>query len=120
LGPGNPSNPAEIRRMLAFRDHFLDKYFGYRRRYVEAVAAIAPERRSLAVASEVARLAFSIVANALCAGIFWLLFAAAIHRAGGFGVWPALFGTLAALPTTFGLMAIRAVVLAFADRRSGA
>jgi hypothetical protein len=106
----------------AFREHFLDKYFGYRRRYVEAIAAIAPERRSLAVASELARLAFSIFGNVLCAAILWLGFAGALARAGGFAVWPAVFVFLAALPTVFGLLALRGFAAALADRhlpRSG-
>jgi len=102
---------------MAFREHFLDKYFGYRRQYVDAIAAIAPNRRSLAVASEIARLAFSIFGNGLCAVILWFLFAGAIGRAGGFGTWPVVFGILALLPTIFGLMAIRSFGLALADRK---
>lgn len=104
--------------MPAFREHFLDKYFGYRRQYVEAVAAIAPQRRSLAVASEIARLAFSAFGNALCAVILWFLFAGSIGRAGGFGVWPAVFALLALAPTVFGILTLRALSLALADRGS--
>jgi hypothetical protein len=99
-----------------FREHFLDKYFGYRRRYVEAIAAIAPERRSLAVTSELARLAFSIFGNALCAAILWLGYAGSLARAGGVGAWPAVFALSAALPTAFGLLALRAFAAALQDR----
>ena len=102
--------------MSAFREHFLDKYFGYRRRYVEAVAAIAPERRGLAVASEIARLAFSVFANALCATILWALLAGSLARPAGSSVWPLVFGLLAALPTFFGVLSIRAIVTALSDR----
>jgi len=102
--------------MLAFREHFLDKYFGYRRRYVEAVSAIAPNRRSLAVAAEIARLAFSIFGSGLCAAILWLLFAGALQRAGA-GVWPVVFGALALLATAFAVLGLRAVAAALADRR---
>lgn len=102
--------------MSPFREHFLDKYFGYRRRYVEAVAAIAPDRRGLAVASEIARLAFSIFASALCATILWALFAGALGRPGAAFVWPIVFGLLAALPTFFGLLSLRAIVIAMSDR----
>lgn len=102
--------------MSPFREHFLDKYFGYRRRYVEAVAAIAPGRRGLAVASEVARLAFAIFANALCATILWALFAGSLVRSGGSFAWPIVFGLLAALPTFFGLLSLRAIVTAMSDR----
>jgi hypothetical protein len=100
-----------------FQEHFLDKYFGYRRRYVEAVAAIAPERRSLAVASELARLGFSVAGNALCAAILWLLCWGSVQRSGGAGVWPIVSGLLALLPTGFGLLAVRAMFAALADRR---
>jgi F0F1-type ATP synthase membrane subunit a len=104
--------------MLAIREHFLDKYFGYRRRYVDAVAALAPNRRPLAVASEIARLAFSIFGNVLCAAILWFLFAGAVGRTGGIGTWPVVFGILALLPTIFGLLAMRSFGLALADRKT--
>ncbi len=102
--------------MSAFQEHFLDKYFGYRRRYVEAVAAIAPERRSLAVASELARLGFSVAGNALCAAIFWLLFRGSVERLGWIAVLPVVFAVLAVLPTAFGLLALRSMFSALADR----
>jgi hypothetical protein len=102
--------------MSAFQEHFLDKYFGYRRRYVEAVAAIAPERRSLAVASELARLGFSVAGNALCAAILWLLFWGAVERSGWLAVLPFVFAALALLPTAFGLLALRSIFSALADR----
>jgi hypothetical protein len=101
----------------AFREHFLDKYFGYRRRYVAAVAEQAPNRRSLAVASEIARLSFSIAGNLLCAAILWLLFAGAVGRFGVVALWPIVFALLAAMPTAFAALALRAIGSAVADRR---
>jgi hypothetical protein len=100
-----------------FRDHFLDKYFAYRRRYVDYIAREAPGRAQLAVLSEIARLAFMIAGNLLCAAIFWVLTAGAAGRAGGFGTWPAVFGCLALLPTGFALLAARGLANAVADRR---
>lgn len=114
---GRLSRDGEGVSVQAFREHFLDKYFGYRRRYVEAVAALAPDRRSLAVASELARLGFSFAGSALCAGILWLLCWGSLARGGGIGVWPVASGLLALLSTVFGLLALRAMGSAFADRR---
>lgn len=103
--------------MSAFREYFLDKYFGYRSLYVAAVAAQAPNRRSLAVAAEIARLSFMIVGNLLCAGILWALVVGAIGRFGFFAPWPIVFALLAAVPTAFASLATRGVGTALADRR---
>ncbi|GAC1561683.1 MAG: hypothetical protein NVS3B17_14500 [Vulcanimicrobiaceae bacterium] len=106
------SNDAPV---SGFREHFLDKYFAYRRRYVEGVAARAPHRRSWAVVSEIARLGFMIVGNVLCAAIFWLLTFAAFGR-GGPGVLSLTFLALAALPTIFAALATRGIATAIAER----
>jgi uncharacterized membrane protein YhdT len=110
----------------AFRTHFLEKYFAYRRRYVAHIESAAPHRARLAIASEIARLGFMILGCALCAAIFWLLTAGAVQRAGGFGVWPAVFALCAFAPTLFaglstgGLAtAVRALRAQRADRRAG-
>jgi len=100
----------------AFADHFLDKYFAYRRRYVDYILQEAPARAQLAVASEVARLTFSIGASGLCAAIFWLLSAGAVERAGGLGLWPAVFVVLALVPTAFAALSLRGLFAALADR----
>ena len=102
--------------MSAFSDHFLDKYFGYRKRYVDYILQEAPARASLAVASEVARLGFSIAGNALCAGIFWLLTVGAAQRE-GLAVWPVVFGLLALVPTAFAGLSLRGLLAAVADGR---
>jgi hypothetical protein len=115
--PGDRPPAAKVGSVSAFQEHFLDKYFGYRRRYVDAVAAIVPQRRSLAVASEIARLSFATFASALCAAILWTLFAGALARAGGIGVWPVVFGLLAVMPTGFGALAVRGIATAIAERR---
>ena len=87
--------------MSAFREHFLDKYFAYRRRYVDHIVREAPERASLAVFSEMARLGFQIAGSTLCAAIFWLLTAGAVARANGLGAWPVVFALCALVPTIF-------------------
>ncbi len=102
--------------MSGFKEHFLDKYFAYRRRYVDYIAREAPERAELAVLSEIARLAFMIAGNFLCAAIFWVLTAGAAARPGGSGPWPILFGGLALLPTAFAALAVRGLAVAVADR----
>jgi hypothetical protein len=99
-----------------FKEHFLDKYFAYRRRYVDYIAREAPARAGLAVLSEIARLAFSVAGNLLCATIFWVLAAGAVARAGGFGVWPVVFGLLALVPTAFACLALGGIVTAVRDR----
>jgi len=99
-----------------FKQHFLDKYFAYRRRYVDYIAREAPERAQLAVLSEIARLGFMIAGNVLCAAIFWVLTAGAAARTGGLGLWPVVFGLLALVPTAFAALAVRGVLSAVADR----
>jgi hypothetical protein len=99
-----------------FREHFIDKYFGYRRRYVDHIVAEAPARARLANLSEIARLGFMIAGNVLCAAIFWLLVVGAFDRAGGLGVWIVVFALLALLPTAFALLAVLGIARAFADR----
>jgi hypothetical protein len=73
------------------RTGFLWRYFSYRRLYVDAILERAPKRATLAVASEVARLAFMVTGCALVGLIFWLLTASAVGRVNGFGVWPVVF-----------------------------
>ncbi len=102
--------------MSGFRDHFIDKYFGYRRRYVDYIVAEAPHRAGLANLSELARLGFMIAGNVLCAAIFWLLVAGAAARGNG-PVWPVVFSLLALLPTSFAVLALRGIVRAAADRK---
>ena len=104
--------------MAGFKEHVLDKYFAYRRRYVEHIEREAPQRASLAVLSELARLGFSIAGNALCALIFWALASGAFGRGGGFGLWPVFFGVLALVPTAFGLLAMAGFAEALVDRRA--
>jgi len=99
-----------------FQEHFLAKYFAYRRPYVEAVSARAPHRRSWAVASEIARLAFVIFGNALCALIFGALAVAAFGRSGGIDVLPLVFFGLTAVPALFAALALRGFAVAVGER----
>jgi hypothetical protein len=98
-----------------FRDHFLDKYFDYRRRYVDYIVAEAPARARLANLSEIARLGFMIAGNVLCACLLWLLVAGAAARPGA-AVLTIVFVLLALMPTAFALLALRGIARAFADR----
>jgi hypothetical protein len=100
----------------AFSEHFIDKYFAYRRRYVDYIRREAPARASLAVLSEIARLGFMITGNAFCALILGALCAGAAERPGGAGLWPALFGALTLVPAAFALLALRGLRDAVADR----
>ena len=101
--------------MSGFRDHFLDKYFAYRRKYVESVTERAPNRREWAVVSEIARLGFMIFGNVLCAIIFWALTVAAFGR-GGIGLLSITILVCALVPTVFAAMAARGIVTAIGER----
>lgn len=103
--------------MMGFREHFLDKYFAYRRRYVAAIAERAPGRVRLAITSEVARLAFVILGAAFCAFIFGLLTFAAFGT-DGFGWRGIAFGSCAASALTFASLALRGLLDALAAARS--
>jgi hypothetical protein len=103
--------------MRAFKEHFLDKYFGYRRSYVDFILRAAPKRASLAILSELVRLAFAGVTSGLCAAIFWLLTASAYQRNAGPGIWFFVFLLFALTASAFVLLALRGVVDAAKDRR---
>jgi hypothetical protein len=113
---GYGAGPSNDGAVSGFKDHFLDKYFDYRRRYVDYILAEAPARARLANLSELARLGFMIAGNLLCAAICWLLVAGAVARAGGLGAWPVVFTLLALLPTAFAALALRGIGRAAADR----
>ncbi|HEY0798537.1 MAG TPA: hypothetical protein VGD50_05265 [Candidatus Baltobacteraceae bacterium] len=91
--------------MSGFKDHFLDKYFGYRSRYVAHVAAYAPAQAHFAVVSEVARLSFSLAGCLLCALIFWVLTANAAAR-GGSAPLVVTFGCCAAGSSWFAVLTL--------------
>jgi hypothetical protein len=46
------------------REHLVEKYFRYRRRYVDYMLIEAPQRALLAVLTEIARLAFVSIGSA--------------------------------------------------------
>jgi len=103
----------------AFKDHFLDKYFGYRRRYVDYVARAAPHRARLAVLSEVARLSFVAAGSAFCGLIFGTLCVTASARI-GVALLPVLFGGCALAALAFATLALLGVASALRDRRPSA
>lgn len=102
--------------MSAFREHFLDKYFAYRRRYVDHILREAPQRAALAVAAEIARLGFQAIGSALCALIFWLLTAGAAVRTNA-AMWVVVFALCALVPTVFLVLSLGGIVAALRDRR---
>jgi hypothetical protein len=103
--------------MTGFREHFLEKYFGYRRQYVAAIEQRAPRGVRLAISSEIARLAFVIFGAALCALIFWLLTVAAFGL-DGFGWRGITFAVCAVSATALGFLAFRGMLEAIAAARS--
>ena len=103
--------------MSGFREHFLDKYFAYRRQYVAAIAERAPQRVRLAITSEVARLAFVVCGSAFFAFIFGLLTIGAFG-VDGLGWREVLFGACTAAAAAFCLLSLRGVVDALAAARA--
>ncbi len=117
MGPAGGPYRADLQEngVSGFKDHFLDKYFDYRRRYVDYIVREAPARARLANLSEIARLGFMIAGNVLCAAVLWLLVAGAAARPGA-AVLAVVFVVLALLPTAFALLTLRGIARAFADR----
>jgi hypothetical protein len=99
------------------REHLVDKYFGYRRRYVDHFIVVAPGRAMLAVTSEIVRLGFVAFGSGLCAAIFWLLSAGTLARASGLDAWVVASFALAALTTGGSIAALAGIFVALADRR---
>jgi hypothetical protein len=100
-----------------FSEHFLNKYFAYRGRYVEYIRSEAPERESLAVLSEILRLSFVAAGSALCALLFWLLTVAALKRGAVALGWSVGCGICALVASWFALLALHGVFRALGERR---
>jgi hypothetical protein len=96
------------------RTHFLDRYFAYRRLYVDAILARAPRRARLAVASEIARLGFVTFGSGLTLLVFGALCYGWYVRY-GVTAWTLVFAVLAALPAALGLRAIGGALDAVRD-----
>jgi hypothetical protein len=107
--------PSKLASVSGFRKHFLDRYFAYRRLYVDAILERAPRRATLAVLSEVARLAFAIFGCALTALIFWLLTAGAVARIGGLWGWAVVFALCAAGSTVLAALSVVGAIRGAAD-----
>jgi MFS family permease len=85
--------------------HLYQKYFSYRRRYVDYILKEAPQRARLAVVSEIARLGFMAAGAGLCAFIFGALLAGLPEGTGW--RWPVFIGALglgAVLAAALGLV----------------
>jgi hypothetical protein len=104
--------------MGGFSEHFLDKYFAYRQRYVGYIEREAPQRVPLAVLSEVVRLIFVTLGSAFCALLFWLLTLSSIGRGFSSVVWTIVFACCALGISWLGARAFRGLLAAFAVRRS--
>ncbi|MBV9104157.1 MAG: hypothetical protein JO060_11260 [Candidatus Eremiobacteraeota bacterium] len=94
---------------------YLQRTFGYRRRYVDAVAELAPNRAVLAVSAEMARLAFVVVGSALVALVFWVLTAGAFERLGPVAFRSLLFAVCALAAAACAIAAAIGIVHAVAD-----
>jgi len=101
--------------MDGFREHFLDKYFAYRSRYVAYVRTNAPERAKRATASEVARLSFTLGTSLLFVLILGLLTIGAYGRS-GLTLWPIVFALLTLACVLFCVLCVRGIAAALADR----
>jgi hypothetical protein len=98
------------------REHLVEKYFRYRRRYVDHILNEAPQRALLAVVSEVARLAFVATGSTLCALILWFLTLGALTKPSGWSAWSIPFAALAAFATLAAAGALRGALTALFDR----
>jgi hypothetical protein len=91
----------------------LERTWGYRRRYVDAIVERAPNRAVLAVYSEFVRLGFGVTGCALVALIFGLLAGGAASR--GALTWTVVGGTGATLSIVCGALALWSIARAYAD-----
>jgi hypothetical protein len=96
-----------------FREHFLDKYFAYRRRYVDYILTEAPARGMLANLSEMVRLAFVCTGSLLIGAILWALTVLSLARA---PLWTAVIALLAVAATASAAGAAAGVIAALRDR----
>ena len=105
---------AKGRRVSGFREHFLDKYFAYRRRYVDYILSEAPQRGVLANLSEVIRLAFVCTGSLLIGAILWTLTVLAVSRQ---PVGSVIYGLCALGASASAWGAASGIVAALRDRR---
>ena len=91
----------------------LERTWGYRRRYVDAIVDRAPNRAVLAVYSELMRLGFVVTVSALVALIFVLLAGGAASR--GALTWTVVGGTGATLSIVCGVLALWSIARAYSD-----
>ena len=103
--------------MNGFREHFLDRYFGFRERYVAAVGERAPSRLRMAIVAEIARLGFVVAASGLILAVFGVLAEDAIRREGP-TLWPTVFALCAAVAAGGAVLGLRGLVKAGARLRA--
>ena len=100
--------------MSAFREHFLDKYFAYRRRYVDYILTEAPNRGGLANLSEVVRLAFTLTGSLLIGVIVWTITVLSLSRP---TLGTAVYALMSLAATAAAAAAALGIVAALRDRR---
>jgi len=105
--------PSERRTPLPWMRHLYEKYFSYRRRYVDYILKEAPQRAVLAVVSEIARLAFVGAGAGLCAFIFGALLAGL--PAGTGWRWLTFVGALGLAALLAALLGMLGAIVALRD-----
>jgi len=93
------------------------RYFAYRTKYVAYFRENAPERVGWAVASEIARLVFTLACTILIALILWALVLGA-WQSGGHLLALAAFAVLALYATACAVVATAGLVTAISELRS--
>ncbi len=91
----------------------FDKYFSYRRRYVDYILKEAPQRAVLAVVSEITRLAFVGAGAGLCAFVFGALLAGLPQAAGW--RWLTFIGTLGLVALVITALGTAGAIVALRD-----
>ena len=114
--PSPAAKPASAPKpggVSAFREHFLEKYFAYRRRYVDYILAKAPNRGLLANLSEVVRLAFTVAGSLLIGSILWTITFLSFSR---IALGTVVYALLSLAATAAALGAAAGIVVALRDR----
>jgi energy-coupling factor transporter transmembrane protein EcfT len=93
--------------------HLYEKYFSYRRRYVDYILKEAPQRARLAVMSEIARLGFVAAGAGLCAFIFGALLAGLPQGTGW--RWLTFIGALALAAALSAALGVAGATVALFD-----
>ncbi|MEO6990550.1 MAG: hypothetical protein ABI346_00010 [Candidatus Baltobacteraceae bacterium] len=97
--------------MGGFREHLIDRYFGFRERYVAAVAERAPASLRMAIVAEIARLGFLLAGCGLICAVFAVLAWGALQRE-GVTLWPSVFVLCALVAGLASSLSVRGLAVA--------